>query len=226
MLPSVKRLKPILLTIRLIGGEAMDHPATLCPRRLLLNHLIPIMDDPQAVLALINGIRNEFTEVLPISCDKHPAYVSIEVVSSSDHLNERCSTRGANCTFVDALVMAKHQSAKTIMIPIKWKYTESYPTFDKSSEGDMKRKELERQRRYNQLIDDSAQLVSLEVYEGSVYYQEPFYQLMRQTLWAEQVVKHKESERIKADDFWHLHIVPPANDSLLACNYKVLKFRI
>ena len=85
----------------------------------------------------------------------------------------------------------------------------------------MKRKGLERQRRYNQLIDNSAQLVSLEVYEGSVYYQEPFYQLMRQTLWAEQVVKHKKSERIKADDFWHLHIVPPANDSLLACNYKV-----
>lgn len=62
---------------------------TLSSQIACLNHLIPIMDDPQAVLALINGIRNEFTEVLPISCDNPPAYISIEVVSSSDHLNER-----------------------------------------------------------------------------------------------------------------------------------------
>lgn len=194
---------------------------TLSSQIACLNHLIPIMHDPQAVLALVNGIRNEFTEVLPISCDKHPAYISIEVVSSSDHLNERCSTRGAKCTSVDALIMAKHQSGKTIMIPIEWKYTESYPTFDKSAEGDMSQKGLERQRRYNQLIDDSVQLVSLDVYEGSVYYQEPFYQLMRQTLWAEQVIRHKDTECIKADDYWHIHIVPKANKALLSCKYKV-----
>lgn len=190
---------------------------TLSSQIACLNHLIPIMDDPQAVLALINGIRNEFTEVLPISCDKHPAYISFEVVSSSDHLNEGRSTRGANCTSVDALVMAKHQSGKTIMIPIEWKYTESYSTSDKSSEGDMKRKGL----KYNLLIDDSVQLVSLDVYEGSVYYQDPFYQLMRQTLWAEQVIRHKDTECIKADDYWHVHIVPTANEALLSRKYKV-----
>lgn len=194
---------------------------TLSSQIACLNHLVPIMNDAQTVLSMINGIRNEFTEELPISCDKHPAYISIEVVSDAGHLNEKSSTRGANCTSVDALIMAKHQSGKTILIPIEWKYTESYPTFDKSTEGDMKRKGLERQRRYNQLIQDSKQLKSLDLYEGSIYYQEPFYQLMRQTLWAEQVIKHKDTECLKADDYWHVHIVPAANKTLLSCKYKV-----
>lgn len=201
------------------GNSPTGH--TLSSQIACLNHLMPIMNDPKAVLALINGIRNEFTEVLPIRCDKHPAYISFEVVSSDDHLNEKYSTRGSNCTSVDALIMAKHQSGKTILIPIEWKYTESYSNSDKSTEGELKKKGLERQRRYNKLIDNSYQLVSLEQYEGSVYYQEPFYQLMRQTLWAELVIKNKETECLKADDYWHIHVIPETNETLLFRKYKV-----
>lgn len=111
---------------------------TLSSQIACLNHLVPIMEDAKAVLATINGIRNEFTEVLPVSCDKTPAYISFEVVSSADHLNEKNTSRGVNCTSVDALVMAKHHSGRIVLIPIEWKYTESYPTFDKSTEGDMR----------------------------------------------------------------------------------------
>ena len=194
---------------------------TLSSQIACLNHLAPIMNNATAVLAIINGIRDEFTEVLPINCDKNPAYIAFEVVSRKDHLNEKYSSRGSNCTSVDALIVAKHKSGRIYLIPIEWKYTESYPTFDKSIEGEMKSKGLERQRRYNQLIDDSTQLVSLEKYEGSIYYQEPFYQLMRQTLWAEQIIVHRDTEVLQADDYWHVHVVPTDNDTLLNRKYKV-----
>ena len=194
---------------------------TLSSQIACLNHLAPIMNNATAVLAIINGIRDEFTEVLPINCDKNPTYIAFEVVSRKDHLNEKFSSRGSNCTSVDALIVAKHKSGRIYLIPIEWKYTESYPTFDKSIEGEMKSKGLERQRRYNQLIDDSTQLVSLEKYEGSIYYQEPFYQLMRQTLWAEQIIAHRDTEVLQADDYWHVHVVPTDNDTLLNRKYKV-----
>lgn len=194
---------------------------TLSSQIACLNHLAPIMNNATAVLAIINGIRDEFTEVLPINCDKNPAYIAFEVVSGKDHLNESISSRGSNCTSVDALIMAKHKSGKIYLIPIEWKYTESYPTFDKSIEGEMKSKGVERQRRYNQLIDDSTQLVSLEKYEGSIYYQEPFYQLMRQTLWAKQIIIHRSTEMLQADYYWHVHVVPTDNDTLLNRKYKV-----
>lgn len=44
---------------------------------------------------------------------------------------------------------------------------------------------------------------------------------MRQTLWAEQVIGHKSTECLKADDYWHLHVVPVDNETLLASKYKV-----
>ena len=191
-----------------------------------LNHLMPLMNDPDAVLAVLNGVRNEFVDVLPIVCDKHPAYIAFEVVSDNDYLNEGKTHRGSNCTSIDALVCARHRSGRRYLIAIEWKYTEHYATHDKSIEdgkGHPKgshAKGYERQRRYNKLIEHSSLLQSLPCYEGSVYYQEPFYQLMRQTLWVEQMIKHCENERLMTDDFLHIHVVPKGNDALLRRRYR------
>lgn len=75
--------------------------------------------------------------------------------------------------------------------------------------------------RYKDLISSSTQLKSLDDYAGSLYFFEPFYQLMRQTLWAENMIRHKVQERIKADNYLHLHVIPSENDELLKKNYKV-----
>ena len=57
--------------------------------------------------------------------------------------------------------------------------------------------------------------------KGTIFFFEPFYQLMRHTLWAEQMIAHKDSEVLKADDFIHLHIIPSANRDLLNKIYPV-----
>lgn len=196
-----------------------------------LNHLFAIKDDQSSVLAILNGVRDEFVEVLPIPCDTKPqSYISFEVISGEDYLNEKQSTRGSQCTSVDAFIYARHKNGELWLIPTEWKYTEHYANQDKSTEDrpgienkGLNGKGSERLSRYSQLINNSVQLKTLPEYKGSVYFQEPFYQLMRQTLWAEQVIQHKNSpeELLKTVNYLHIHVIPNANKDLLDRQYRV-----
>lgn len=206
-----------------------------------VNHLMALRKDPKAVLALINGVRNQFKKLLPIPCDADVSYIAFEAVSKFDHLNEDGPTRGSNCTSVDALIYAVDNNDERWIIPIEWKYTESYDdcnSSDKSNEGikykvdpssKKKPKGEVRLDRYSGLIlKDSEQLRRIPTFvekdsydlQGSVYFYEPFYQLMRQTLWAEQMIKNKSTEDIKADHFLHIHIIPKADTDLLEKKYR------
>lgn len=206
------------------GSKPTGH--VLSSQIACLNHLFAVKNDGEAVLAMLNNIRPEFTEVLPIASDKKPAYIAFEVVSDADHLREGVSKRGSNCTSIDAFIYARHQSGQLWLIPIEWKYTEKYNNQDKSNEdrkgepAGSNGKGLERMSRYNELITKSDQLKSLDNYAGSLYYFEPFYQLMRQTLWAENMIKNKMQERLKADNYLHIHVIPAKNDELLKKTYK------
>lgn len=208
-----------------------------------VNYLMAIRKDPVAVLALINAVRTQFKEVLPIPCDTDESYIAFEAVSKSDHLNEDGPTRGSNCTSVDALVYAIDNNGEKWIIPIEWKYTESYDdcnSADKSNEGITYKKETNPKKkpkgkvrldRYSTLIKKSKQLRSVPTFvngddyelQGSIYFYEPFYQLMRQTLWAEQMIEHKDTEDIKADHYLHLHIIPSQDTDLLDKKYRQSK---
>jgi hypothetical protein len=158
-----------------------------------------------------------------------PGYIQFEAVSDIDHLNEIPGKgkpiHGSQCTSVDDLIYALHQDGSKYLIPIEWKYTERYNNQDKSVEdgnGEAKRTESKGKKRlgrYSDLITNSRYLKSLPDYRGSLYFFEPFYQLMRQTLWAEQMIQHKDSERIKADNY--IHIIPNENEELLNKKYKI-----
>lgn len=187
-----------------------------------VNHLYALRIDKEAVLALLKVVSEDFIDVLPIDSDKYfPGYIQFEAVSDNDYLNEGKPTRGNNCTSVDALIYALHKDGTKWLIPIEWKYTEHYFNTNKATEGFKKDpvncKGEVRKQRYSELINDSAQLKSDDHF---CYYFEPFYQLMRQTLWAEQMVKNKARETLKADNFLHLHIIPEDNANLLHKKYK------
>lgn len=187
-----------------------------------VNHLMPFRKDKDAVLKILKGIDFRFVDVLPIPSDKDESYIAFEAVSDNDHLNERQVSRGHNCTSVDALILGLDNEGKVWLIPIEWKYTESYsdsPSNDKSAEKEGKGEE--RMSRYNSLIENSEQLKSLSEYKSSIYFFEPFYQLMRQTLWAEQMIDCKDSESIKAANFMHVHVIPEKDTDLLNKRYRL-----
>jgi hypothetical protein len=202
------------------GSQPTGH--VLSSQIACLNHLFSIREDKDAVLTLIRNVSSEFEAVLPITSDKFsPAYIQFEAVSDKDHLREKSSTRGNNCTSIDALIYAVAKDGSKWIIPIEWKFTEFYDNQDKSIEGmrinPEKNRGKERQERYNDLITASTQLVNDNLND---YYFEPFYQLMRQTLWAEQLIKNSADETVKADHYLHIHVVPTGNRALLKKKYK------
>lgn len=195
------------------NGKLTNH--TLSSQVACLNHLFPIRKDKDAVLSVIQNVCLDIVDVLPITTDKfEPAYIQFETVSDSDHLNELTSTRGSNCTSIDAFIYGVHKDGRKILFPIEWKYVEVYGN-DNKARGD---KGQTRLGRYTALINNSSQLKSKD---QAVYYFEPFYQLMRQTLWAEQMILNSDSETIKADDYIHLHVIPSENVDLLQKTYPV-----
>lgn len=197
------------------GAKPTGH--VLSSQIACINHLFPIRNDKSSVLDLIKNISSDFVDVLEIETDAlMKGYIQFEAVSQEDHLNEGLPTRGSNCTSVDALIYALHKDGSKWLIPIEWKYTENYRDENKATEGlthDPENCKGEvRKRRYTDLINNSKQLKSED---HSCYYFEPFYQLMRQTLWAEQMILNKEKEIIKADNYIHLHVIPEENKDLL-----------
>lgn len=199
-----------------------------------INHLFFIKHDKDAVLSVINGIKGmpvRFKEVLNVPCDKgKDNYIAFEVIASRDYLHEKCLKRGQLCTSVDALVYAVDENGECWLIPIEWKYTETYDIDDKSTEADPNKevgneaKGETRLSRYcnidgDNLIGNSKQLKSLPTYKHTIYFQEPFYQLMRQTLWAECICKNKDEKVLPAEHFVHIHVCPQDNVELLNKHY-------
>ena len=196
------------------GGQRPT-PHTLSSQIACLNHLLSVRNDKAEVLKIAKLICEDITDVLEIKSDKYSSeYIAFESVSDNDYLNE-CEdkpTRGSHCTSIDALIYAKDRNGKKYILPIEWKYTEHYGNENKADgeKGDV------RKGRYESLINCSTQL---KPENHKCYYFEPFYQLMRQTLWAEQMIKNKDNETVKADDFIHVHIIPRENSDLLEKNY-------
>ena len=189
------------------NGHLTNH--TLSSQVACLNHLFPIRNDKSAALSILSNIDPDIINVLIIDSDRFsPTYIQFESVSDIDHLNIKASTRGSNCTSVYALMLGVHKDGRRILFPIEWKYVEAYGNENKAA-GDPGKT---RKSRYENLIDHSRQLQSTS---HDIYYYEPFYQLMRQTLWAEQMISNKATETVKADDYIHIHVIPSENNELL-----------
>jgi hypothetical protein len=204
------------------GKEPTGH--TLSSQIACINHLFLLRYDKEAVLSLLSTFSSNFVDVLEIITDEYaPAFISFEQISDDDHLNEGKPTRGSNCTSIDACVYAVHKDGSYWLIPIEWKYTETYNDENKGigSSGET------RHKRYDGLIHQSSQLIYDKIFdEISIYYFEPFYQLMRQTLWAEQIVNNKKTERICVDNYMHIHVIPYKNIDLLEKTYSCSKMNM
>ncbi|HBZ42419.1 MAG TPA: hypothetical protein DEO50_11195 [Erysipelotrichaceae bacterium] len=105
-------------------------------------------------------------------------------------------------------MLGVHKDGRRILFPIEWKYVEAFGNENKAADDPRKT----RKSRYENLIDHSGQLQSTS---HDIYYYEPFYQLMRQTLWVEQMISNKATETVKADDYIHIRVIPSANNELL-----------
>ena len=178
-----------------------------------VNHLFFLRNDKDAALKILKELDQNFIDVC---ADFEAGYIGFEVVSKGSYLGEvpagKKQTRGANCTSIDAMMAGILTNGKKVQVLIEWKYTECYEKECKAdgSSG------VVRKKRYNHLIGDPNSPIKATVSLDNLYY-EPFYQIMRQTLLAWQMVKNKKIE-LNADDWLHFDVIPENNLNL---RYKV-----
>ena len=91
-----------------------------------INHLFYFRRNKFITLHILNYITNKkFIDLLPLKNDEYDlAYISFEVASKSDHLNERTKSRRKFNTSINALFLSKDKMHKIYLVMIEWKYTE------------------------------------------------------------------------------------------------------
>ena len=195
-----------------------------------LNHLFAFRDDPIAIKIILQKATNlPIDKILQSPIDDKGGYIAFEFVyknksllkDNSGKYHEKSETRGANCTSIDALVYVQLVNGNKILIPIEWKYTETYNGKEAMPSS---------WKRYPDLIRlENSNLK--DVYD--LYKADPYYELMRQTLLMEQIIQHKDCG-IEADDYFHIMVIPNEHTELKSAivnNYiptlkDITKFRI
>lgn len=190
-----------------------------CSQSCCVNFLFPMVKRSDLVKSVFSLYYPEIAEVLPIVEDKPltggtSPFFAFEWTGNpdGDYLNEgkrkgRKPTRGANFTSADFVIRFREKDGRIHIVLGEWKYTEEYGRSNKGSgaQGDVRRKT------YTQFFKKKGGVFSANedldrLYDGLFY--EPFYQLMRLQLLAQEMEVNKE---MGADTVSVLHISPEAN---------------
>ena len=190
-----------------------------------LNHLMAIQRDKKAVMAMIKAICPTITDIYPSPIDSNVeikdgklhrfnSYITFEFTCDNRNLlYESGDKRGKKCTSVDALVYAKDKNKGNVLIPIEWKYTESYEKTPKE------RAHQESVKRYV----DLANLKSSNLKEWILDYEwNPLYEFARQELLMERIIAKKplcgfgnKKKALEANDFIHIIVRPNDNTEII-----------
>ena len=151
-----------------------------------VNFLLPLMDIPGALTAVLQAIDDDVTGVVDIEHEGTSSPVELEWIGL-DHALEgpRVKSRGANSTSVDAYMVAETPSGRRAYL-MEWKYVEEYRTEDKGQgrQGETRR------RRYAHLYEKSPSFNRKVPFDAWLF--EPFYQILRLRLLADRMVHNRE----------------------------------
>lgn len=174
-----------------------------------INHLYFLRQRRDVCTAILRAINSNVKTALRIENGFDSGYVDFEVIGEKNYLGEKLHTRGANSTSVDALMLGELQDGSRKLFFIEWKYVESYTKTSKA-EGESGKTRIQT---YKPLLDRPD--CPIKVCDIDGLFTEPYYQLMRQTLLAHEMIKAKE---YGADSYLHLHIIPKENKELKEVN--------
>ena len=172
-----------------------------------VNHLFPFMKEEEtpALLLVLNSIQHKyhFTRIIPNPLDRTDCNgnVCFEFVwKNRSLLGERTEKRGAMCTSIDAVIYAETANHKRVLIPIEWKYVETY---------EHKRAPQVSIDRYPSRIHSNSNIpIWKEAYEY-----DPLYELVRQTLLVENIIWSSDTV-LPVDDYLHINVIPNGNSEL------------
>ena len=180
-----------------------------------LNHLFFVRQREDIATEILRAVDNNVKTALKLSNGQNDSgFVDFEVIGRDNYLGEKCHTRGANSTSIDSAMLAEMNNGRRKLFFIEWKYVESYGNYSKATD----KGGPTRLRIYSpHLKEPDCPLENCSL-EG--LFTEPYYQLMRQTLLAHNMIKAGEYNAV---DYMHLHIIPQSNRELLSVNTAVGK---
>ena len=196
------------------GKESQTLPSNhlCCSQSCCVNFLFPMQSNDKLLKHVFKGIYPELEAPLTMIEDgigakgTHP-YLSFEWIGLRDYLGETRRkpgrrTRGANYTSADFAFRFRRTDNRVQIVLGEWKYTEYYGRQDKG-------KNKVRLDNYNEVFRRS---YGVFVYKSPALYRslffEPFYQLMRLQLLAQEMEANHE---MGADLVTVLHVHPIAN---------------
>lgn len=162
-----------------------------------VNHLFKLRDEEALATKILKSIDNTIEKAEKVD----EGYVEFEFTGKNG-LGEGRLTRGANCTSIDAVMIGTRKDGTRTLFFIEWKYTEVYYRVALHSQI--------KDEIYNSLI--TGKETPFKNTDPEIYYYEPYYQLMRQTLLGEVCIKNKE---YGCTDYKIIHVIPKENKSLL-----------
>lgn len=191
------------------GKEPTGH--LLSSQIACINHLYFLRQRQDIATAILKSIDKNVNHALRMDNGvPESGYVDFEVIGAKNYLGEKQHTRGANSTSVDAVMLAEMKNGKRKLFFIEWKYVESYGKTSKA-EGESGKTRI---NIYTPLLNaKDCPLKNNISIEG--LFTEPYYQLMRQTLLANEMIKAKE---YGADSYLHVHVIPKDNKELKQVN--------
>jgi hypothetical protein len=205
------------------GGGWRRPSNHLCSSQVCcVNFLFPFTDTPGVLARVFRHVYPDLAEALPIdSASERPLegggwpYVAFEWIGEHDYLTEgsrsrRARVRGANFTSADFLFRFRRADGHVQVVLGEWKYTESYGLIDRA---DPRRagagSAARRLETYRQAYDRAGSVfraARADLYRPLFF--EPFYQLMRLQLLAQEMEHDRE---LGADIVSVLHVSPEAN---------------
>lgn len=203
-----------------LKGRHLPSNHLCCSQSCCVNFLFPLVKRPDLLKAIFSYYYPEMAIPLPITEDKplsdgtYP-FVAFEWIGKRDYLGETTRkgmsrTRGANFTSADFTFRFRDNNGRVHLVLGEWKYTEEY---GRSYKGSGRSVDV-RKSNYVNFFKAPKGVFSINNDKDKLYdslFYEPFYQLMRLQLLAQEMEGHKDKE-MDADVVSVLHICPEANN--------------
>ncbi len=183
-----------------------------CSQSCCVNFLYPMTSNPSLVASIFSRFYPDLLESLLIDKDeplpdRSFPYMAFEWIGTQDYLGEQRRkgvprTRGANYTSADFTFRFRRRNGRIQVVLGEWKYTEYYNQRDLGTVAARKLNYWPAFSRKNGIFAKYGE----DLYDALFF--EPFYQLMRLQLLAQEMERSRE---MGADVVSVLHICPEAN---------------
>jgi hypothetical protein len=192
--------------------ESINKPSghLLSSQIACINHLFFMRRRQDLASAVLRGVDRDVKKALKIEKNETDiGFIVFEENGQNNYLNERSRIRGAHSTSIDAVMLGEMKDGTRKLFVIKWVYTECFGCQSESIDA----KGVFKILTYKPFLENrTSPIKSSDLGKLSI---EPYFQLMRQTLLANEMVKANE---YGATDYTHLFVAPSENQDFFGFN--------